>query len=121
MADGNVDLNFIAAQLGEVLGGQRQLREDNTGAAVILEMTTLQLIGLKHAVSELVSAVAAKRVHIDIINRDFFEEFTRADIGLIEAGIEDIRNALQAHEARLDAIGGRLADIQEHIGLRKAS
>jgi hypothetical protein len=45
---------------------------------------------------------------------------TRADIVLIEANLETIRDIQQTHETRLNAIEGRLATLERHTKLVKA-
>ena len=90
MADENVDLRFIAAQLGKVLDGQRE--------------TNSRLGKVEAAVSEMQIALAA----------------TRVDVGAIKADLEAVRETQQSQGARLNVIDGRLAIIEKHAGLVKA-
>jgi hypothetical protein len=97
MADENVDLRFIAAQLGRVLDGQHELEAGQHG-------TNERLGKLEAAVSEMRIALAA----------------TRVDVGAIKADVEAVRETQQNQGARLNVIDGRLAIIEKHAGLVKA-
>ncbi len=97
MADENVDLRFIAAQLGKVLDGQRETNER-------LGETNGRLGKVEAAVSEMQIALAA----------------TRVDVGAIKADLEAVRETQQNQGARLNVIDGRLAIIEKHAGLVKA-
>jgi len=93
----NIDLRFLAAQIGKVLDGQRELRDGQR------EMRT-ELHETKAVVAELQIALAA----------------TRVDVAAIKADVEGIRETQQNQGARLNAIDGRLALIEKHTGLVKA-
>jgi hypothetical protein len=90
MADETVDLNFIGAQLGKLLDGQRETNE--------------RLGELENGMSELQMAVAA----------------TRADLSIVKDGVAKIAETQQSHGARLNGIDSRLAIIEKHTGLVKA-
>ncbi len=97
MADDNVDLNFIAAQLGKVLDGQREVNE--------------RLGGLEGAVSGLQADVKAL---------PDAQGAGRVDAGISKADFEALREVQQTHWIRLNAIDDRLALIEKHTGLVKA-
>ncbi len=104
MADENVDLRFIAAQLGKVLDGQHKLRPASTGLKAGQRETNERLGKVEAAVSEMQIALAA----------------TRVDVGAIKADVEAVRETQQNQGARLNVIDGRLAIIEKHAGLVKA-
>ena len=97
MADDTVDLNFIAAQLGKVLDGQREMRAE-------LSEVRVQIGELQAGQHEMQIALAA----------------TRVDVAAIKADVEIIRETQQNQGARLNVIEGRLAIIEKHTGLVKA-
>ena len=77
MADDNVDLNFIAAQLGKVLDGQREVNE--------------RLGGLEGAVSGLQADVKAL---------PDAQGAGRVDAGISKADFEALREVQQTHWIR---------------------
>ena len=90
MADENVDLHFIAAQLGKVLDGQREANE--------------RLGKLEGAVSELQIAVAV----------------IRTGQAAADEQLAKIVEAQLIHGGRLNIIDARLATIEREAGLVKA-
>jgi len=104
MADENVDLRFIAAQLGKVLDGQRETNER-------LGETNGRLGKVEAAVSEIEAAVSEMQIALAA---------TRVDVGAIKADLEAVRETQQNQGARLNVIDGRLAIIEKHTGLVKA-
>jgi hypothetical protein len=93
MADESVDLNFLARQGKQILTELAQMREQ-----------TKLIPKLAADVSELQVTVAA----------------IRADQGRTNELLEQVHKTQANHGARLNAIDGRLAIIEERTGLVKA-
>ena len=91
MAEDNVDLNFIAAQLGKVLDGQREMRE--------------QLGELRaDAEGSIQIAMAA----------------TRADLAIVKDDVATLKESVQIIEHDISGIKMRVERIEKHTGLVKA-
>ena len=111
MADENVDLRFLAEQgkqiiadLAEARADRKEIREQLAGIGERLSGMDAALYRMQDSISELQVSVAAMR----------------ADQGRTNELLEQVHKTQANHGARLNAIDGRLAIIEEHTGLVKA-
>jgi hypothetical protein len=121
----NVDLRFVAAQLKRVLGNQKD-------AAQRFDAMDRRFDGVDRRFDAMDRRFAGVDQRFDAMDRRFagvdrrLSEMevamaaTRADLAIVKDTVEKIYETQQNHGARLNAIDGRLAIIEEHTGLVKA-
>lgn len=93
----NVDLRFIAAQLGKVLDGQREMRGQ---------------------IGELQIAVAATRADLGIVKDDV--NVLKDDVNALKEDVKALKESVHIIEHDIGGIKMRVERIERHTGLVKA-